>query len=158
MQGRLRRYSRASDPARDTHCSRYGLFGNARSDKVVLLGDAVPKPLGFMAFPPGFLGQESELEWSDSPSRNPGPWPALRSHPCVAVPSVQVLPVYPPSGRCHEKCLLKRHRSGYKYPCPGSPSLAGFEVSTDGRFSGVHRGPETVHPPSPPFIMGLSSI
>jgi hypothetical protein len=42
--------------------------------------------------------------------------------------------------RRHEKDLLKRHRSGYKYPCPGSPSLAGFEVSTDGRFSGVHRG------------------
>jgi len=29
---------------------------------------------------------------------------------------------------------------GYKYSCSGSAPLAGFEVSTDGRFSDVHRG------------------
>jgi hypothetical protein len=30
--------------------------------------------------------------------------------------------------------------AGYKYSCPGSVPLAGFEVATYGRFSGGHRG------------------
>ena len=38
------------------------------------------------------------------------------------------------------KCLPKRPSAGYKYSCPDSASLAGFEVATYGRFSGGHRG------------------
>ena len=37
-------------------------------------------------------------------------------------------------------CLPKRPSASYKYSCPGSASLAGFEVATYGRFSGGRRG------------------
>ena len=72
----------------------------------------------------------------------PAPEPALRSHPCVAVSSAQVLPVYSSSGWLTKKCLLQPAPAGYKYSCPDSPPLAGFEVTTYGRFSGDHRGKE----------------
>lgn len=39
-----------------------------------------------------------------------------------------------------KKRLQKLASPRYNYPCPGSAPLAGFEVSTYGRFSDVHRG------------------
>jgi hypothetical protein len=45
-----------------------------------------------------------------------------------------------PPGLALEKKLPERPTAGYKYSCSGSAPLAGFEVSADGRFSGVHRG------------------
>ena len=45
-----------------------------------------------------------------------------------------------PPGSLSKNCLPNRPSAGYKYSCSGSAPLAGFEVSADGRFSGVHRG------------------
>src|SRR5713101_8092023 len=39
-----------------------------------------------------------------------------------------------------EKSLQEMASPRYNYPYPGSAPLAGFEVSTYGRFSDVHRG------------------
>jgi len=49
------------------------------------------------------------------------------------------------------KCLPKRPFPRYKYFCPGSAPLAGFEVSTYGRFSDVRRG-------SRPFPIIVASL
>ena len=53
----------------------------------ILVGDSVPKPLGFIAFAP-----EWHLGWRGGyrPRAIPAAESALRSHPCVAVFSAQV--------------------------------------------------------------------
>ena len=77
-------------------------------------------------------------------------WPrqsALGSHPCVALSSaaVSLTLLQTGNGTNHllvntTKCLHPRPLPGYKYSCSGSAPLAGFEASTYGRFSDVHRG------------------
>jgi hypothetical protein len=56
-----------------------------------LIGDAVPKPLGFTAFPPEwlllFLGRLMPPRHAGVRYRIPAAGSALRSHPCVALSS-----------------------------------------------------------------------
>jgi hypothetical protein len=62
-----------------------------------LIGDAVPKPLGFTAFPPEwlilFLGRLMPPHHAGVRYRIPAAGSALGSHPCVALSSAQVKPV-----------------------------------------------------------------
>ncbi len=61
--------------------------------KALLLGDAVPKPLGFTAFPPEwlfFLGRLAPPRHACVRYRIPAAGSALGSHPCVALSSAQV--------------------------------------------------------------------
>jgi len=65
-----------------------------------LNGDSVRKPLGFIAFTP----ESKEARERSAPSRAiPAAESALRSHPCVAVPSAQVSPHY----QLHANSLLQ---------------------------------------------------
>ena len=60
--------------------------------RLFLVGDSVPKPLGFTAFPPEWL---FSFHWGGRRRPAiPAAGSALRSHPCVAVPSAQVRSVY----------------------------------------------------------------
>ena len=70
----------------------------------------------------------------------PAPESALRSHPCVAVPSAQVRSGYTRLASLHKKSLQKRHPRAITTLVLGRLSLAGFEVITYGRFSGDYRG------------------
>ena len=61
--------------------------------KRLLVGDAVPKPLGFTALPPEWLvclGRLAPPRHACVRNRIPAAGSALRSHPCVAVSSAQV--------------------------------------------------------------------
>ncbi len=59
---------------------------NLRRFDFPLLGDAVPKPLGFTAFPPEWL-----FPWGGwRRPAIPAAGSALGSHPCVALSSAQV--------------------------------------------------------------------
>jgi len=54
------------------------------------------------------------------------------------------LPQLHANGKLLRKKILRKHPSPrYKYPCPGYFLLAGFEVTTIGRFWGDHRGGRT---------------
>ena len=66
--------------------------------------------------------------------RHSGPWTALRSHPCGAVSSAQVLPVYAVVDQNRENELPATVPARYNNISPASVSLAGFEVSLIGRF------------------------
>ncbi len=54
-----------------------------------LIGDSVPKPLGFSAFPPEWLFSLGRLRRPAIPAAGS----ALGSHPCGALSSAQVRPV-----------------------------------------------------------------
>jgi hypothetical protein len=100
-----------------------------------LLGDAVPKPLGFIAFTP-----EWQLQGRLAPPRHSGRWvgaPVASLRCRIFRPghaSINSRPLR------RQRNLLQSSLARYKYSCPGSAPLAGFEVTLIGRFSGDHRG------------------
>jgi hypothetical protein len=102
----------------------------------ILVGDSVPKPLGFIAFAP-------ECCWEGGLRRpnHSGRWVGapVASLRCRILSPGEVS-INPPRSGSLKKHLIARPPTGYKYSCSGSDPLAGFEVSTDGRFSDVHRG------------------
>ena len=108
---------------------------NAPDRAICLKWGLCPQTPGIYRFPARMT------EWGGlSRPRHSGPGSALWSHPCVAVPSAQTPPIYTSSGSFPKKCLLKVASPRYKYSCPSSASLAGFQLTTYGRFSGDHRG------------------
>ena len=84
-----------------------------------------------------------------APPRHSGPWVGalVASLRCrVLRPGVASINSHGPT---REKSLLERPPARYNYSCSGSASLAGFEVTTYGRFSGDHRGPvDLFNPPT----------
>src|ERR1700744_4033108 len=86
-------------------------------------------------------------------------WPrqsALGSHPCVALSSaaVSLTLLQNSTGQSHllvgpsQNVCTNDLYQGINTLCSGSTPLAGFEVSTYGRFSDVHRGPRKNFLPS----------
>jgi hypothetical protein len=106
------------------------------------MGTPVPIPLGFIAFRPGFLGRESELDWKYPPSRNPGsrvgaPVASLRRR----ILRSGLASILLPGSLSRKKCLLKPVRQGIntlvlaqlRWPVLKWPRMAGFHVATEGR-------------------------
>jgi hypothetical protein len=76
-----------------TGCPRGSPEAKSNRKGAFSVGDAVPKPLGFTAFPPEWLvclGRLAPPRHACVRNRIPAAGSALRSHPCVAVSSAQV--------------------------------------------------------------------
>ena len=102
--------------------------------------DSVPKPLGFIAFAPEWLGSGA----ADRPPAIPAPGSALGSHPCVATilrPGEARIAGMHGLGQLKSKTSCRGGlRRGTTTTCPGRGPMAGFEVTLYGRICGDHRG------------------
>jgi hypothetical protein len=77
-------------------------------------GGSAPSPLGFIAFAPGLSWAAERVARS---AEIPAPESALGSHPCVALSSAQVSPVWNTSP-CSSKTVKDVSGTNCK-PCPG---------------------------------------
>jgi hypothetical protein len=102
----------------------------------ILVGGSFPQTQGFIAFWPQCLWQGGLRRPNHSGRWVGAPVASLRCR----ILSPGEVSINPPRSGSLKKHLIARPPTGYKYSCSGSDPLAGFEVSTYGRFSDVHRG------------------